>query len=184
MNEPDTTKTTPDAPPPGYATPEIRVPDNCPPVIPAQVEETDGQIMARWTEAAIAVKTNIPIDNPKGRAMTTRCLAQADLKIRSAVGQILAVVYYFAHVAEVTDTETGEVTKKVRVVMVLEDGRTVSTMSNACIRTLAVLSQHTKGQIWDPPILLEVREWPLEGGRSYCDMREVVREDRPRSKKA
>lgn len=153
------------------------------PVIPPVHEESDSGIMARWSEAAIAVVTNIKQDTPKGRALATRCLASADLKTRNVVGQKIAATHFFAHTVEVTNTDTGEISKKVRVVLLLIDGRTVSTTSKACVRCLSVIAQHTKGKEWNPPIVLEVREFPTDNGQSYCDMREVAADEPPSSKK-
>ena len=62
---------------------------------------------------------------------------------------------------------------KVRAVLFLADGRTWSTMSKPCLRTIEYLAKACHHQRWDPPICLEVREHPLEGGRSYCDLREL-----------
>jgi hypothetical protein len=158
-------------------------PNQTTPVIPLVHEESDSGIMARWSDAAIAVVTNIQQQTPKGRAIATRCLASADLKTRNVVGQQIRATHFFAHTVEITNTDTGEITKKVRVVLVLEDGRTVSTTSKACVRCLSVIAQATKGKAWDPPIILEVREFPTEDGRSYCDMREVPDEDVKQTKK-
>lgn len=144
--------------------------------VPMVREETDEGIMMRWTDAAINVATNIDMQDEEGRAMLTRCMSTADLKTRNGIGLQIEAVAYFAHVVEITDTETGQIDKKVRAVLVLKDGRTFSTSSKACVRTISVLAKATQGKAWDPPLLLEVREFPLEGGRSYCDLREVVRE--------
>jgi hypothetical protein len=145
--------------------------------VPMRVEETDEGVMARWDSSAAAISTNIDMTSSKGRAMMTRCLATADLKTRAAVGQVLEAVAFMAHPIEIEDKETGEITRKVRVVLVLKDGRTVSTSSRACVRAISVLARATQGGKWDPPIKIEVREFPLEGGRSYCDMREVPSEE-------
>ncbi len=144
--------------------------------LPAIITESDEGVMMQWTNAAFAVATNIDGNEPEGRAMLTRCMSTADLKTRSAVGSVLEAEAFFAHVVEIADMETGEIAKKVRCVLVLTDGRTWSTTSRACVRTISVLAKATQGRQWNPPIRLEVREFPLEGGRTYCDLREVPRE--------
>lgn len=141
----------------------------------AVVTETDGDLMIRWDEGATAIRTNLDVTNSKGRALMTRCMATADIKTRNAVGQPHEVTGYMAHVVEIADMATGEVFKRVRVVLTLADGRTLSTTSNACVRAISLLAQATKGAPWDPPIIIEIREHPLDGGKSYCDLREIER---------
>lgn len=155
------------------------------PAEPARVfqAETDDGLIAQWSSAATAVSTNIDTKSDQGRALVTRCLSNADMKSRNAVGQILEAVAYFAHVIEVPDKKTGEILKKVRVVLVLNDGRTFSTTSKSCVRCVALIAASKNGKPWNPPILLEVREFPLEDGASYCDMREILRIDPPKGKK-
>ena len=38
------------------------------------------------------------------------------------------------------------------------------------LSTLCALAKARGKGIWNPPSILEIREWSLEEGRSYCDM--------------
>lgn len=146
--------------------------------LPVRIEE-DGGMIATWTTNAPIVASNVSQSSPAGRALVSRALATADLKTRSAVGQILEAVAFVAHSAQITDQQTGEIHHKTRCVLILKDGRTWSTMSQGCIRTIHYISHVTESKEWDPPIRLEVREFPLEGGKSYCDLREVLPPNEP-----
>ncbi len=117
--------------------------------------------------------SNLDQGGASGRALVTQALASCELRTRDVVGQVLDVVGFVAHVAEVVDQMTGECTRKLRCVLVLADGRQVSTMSAACIRSLRYLAQTMPEGPWQPPLRLQIRSHPLEGGKSYCDLREM-----------
>lgn len=142
---------------------------------PLKVVEDDGDgVIARWIQGGPITATNMPQDGPQGRALVTQALSTPELRTRDVVGQPLSVVGYVVHIAELTDKITGEITRKLRAVLILEDGRMVSTMSAACIRTLHYLAKTAGKAKWEPPLILEIKTHPLEGGKSYCDMREIA----------
>lgn len=138
------------------------------------MEEESERLMMSWTRGTAIAHTNLDQTGPAGRVMVTRALATADIRTRQVVGQTIKVVGYVAHVAQLTDKITGEVSNKMRVVLFLEDGRTLSTMSAGCVRLVQYLGVTLGRQKWEPPILIETREFPLPEGKSYCDMREVM----------
>lgn len=141
--------------------------------LPAQVVSEEEGAMLRWTNDSPVAASNLDQSGPAGRALVTQALASSDLRTRDVVGQTLEVVGYVAHVAEVEDPKTGECLTKLRVVMILNDGRQVSTMSAACIRTLRYLAKSMPTGRWEPPLRLQIKSHPLEGGKSYCDLREL-----------
>jgi hypothetical protein len=145
-----------------------------PSLLDKMVEDQDERLMASWSRNSPVAFTNLDQSGPAGRAMVTRAMATADLKTRSAVGHTIKVIGYVAHVATLTDKVTGECTTKMRVVLFLEDGKTLSSMSSAVVRTVRYLATVCANHLWEPPIELEVREHALDGGKSYCDMREVA----------
>lgn len=145
-------------------------------------EETDGDLITRWTESAEAVATSIDCTNEAGQVLLSKCMSTADLKTRSAVGQTLAVVGYVAHVAEVT-SEDGEVLRKIRAIILLDDGRTLSTMSKPCLRVIGRIAKMRGPGPWTPPAYVTVSEHPLAAGKSYCDMRQIEAPREPSSRK-
>jgi hypothetical protein len=138
------------------------------------LEDESERLMMSWTRGTTIAHTNLDQSGPAGRVMVSRALATADLRTRSVVGQTIKVIGYVAHVAQLTDKITGEISNKMRVVLFLDDGRTLSTMSAGCVRLVQYLGVTLGRQKWDPPILIETREFPLPEGKSYCDMREVM----------
>ena len=142
------------------------------PNTPVLRQEAEKNEIARWEENP-DVRSNIALDTKEGATMMMRCLSTADMRVRNAVGQIVECVGYVAHMVEITDTETGEVADKTRVVLLLADGRTLSMMSRACVRAMRMLSRIMPAGRWEPPVRMEFKEYPLEGGKSYVDMRVV-----------
>lgn len=140
--------------------------------------------MATWDTAASAYRTNIDGRQPTGRRMVSRCLSTADMKIRNAAGQRHNIVAFYAHGVVLTDKETGEVTPRIRLVMVRDDGKTISTFSEPCINAFSAIVRHLDNGPIDPPLCIEIREWPLGEGRSYCDLREVEPEPVAKPKKS
>jgi hypothetical protein len=137
-------------------------------------EQTDGDMIARWASSAEAIATNIDVKTEEGRILAGKCGGTADLKTRSVVKQVIVVTGFYAHIAELTNRLTGEVSRKIRVVLILDDGRTVSTMSGPCTNSLSKMIRMREKGFAKWPIHIETQEYPLEGGKSYCDMREVL----------
>lgn len=135
--------------------------------------EQDGDLVAEWLSDTPLAASNLDQVGPAGRAMVTQAMATADLRTRSGVGHVIDLIGYVAHVAELTNKETGECTRKLRVVLFLADGKTLSTMSAGCIRAIRYIAKQMGDGKWDPPVRVEIREHPLEGGKSYCDLREL-----------
>lgn len=138
--------------------------------LPVVVTDEEGGLLARWTTVNPTFASNMNTSTPSGRALLTRCLAKCAVKTRNAVGKTLEVVGYVAHEAEILNKETGEYERKLRAVLVCENGDLISTMSGPVLTTLKTLMQCRGRTRWDPPSLLEIREHPTEGGKSYCDM--------------
>lgn len=136
--------------------------------------ETHIGVMARWDQTSRAMKTSIDPREQRGRALISQCMEAADLNIRNAAGQIWPIVDFFAHEVELLVEETGEMTRKIRLVMVCSDGRMISTVSEPCIRTFAMLSQFYGPGPWEPPVMIRVREHKGKNGHTYCTLAEVV----------
>jgi Phage Single-stranded DNA-binding protein len=131
--------------------------------------------MARWDAGAQAVRTSIQISTPRGRALVSRCMETADLGIRNAAGQTWEIVDYYAHVVDLEIEDTGEVVTKIRLVMVCTDGKTISTVSEPCIKAFAFLASCYGQGPWNPPILIRVKENKGKRGHTYCTLSEVER---------
>lgn len=151
-------------------------PNNLPVAVPVQQNlalitepDDDGQkLMAQWMSSTPQAVTNLSNDDPESELAMVRAMGKADFQVRQAVGRIMEIVGYVIHPAELTDQRTGEVKCKLRCVLLCRDGSTVSTMSNGVLRVVRVLATTRKQGRWNPPVRAEIKEYPLEGGKTYC----------------
>ncbi len=134
-------------------------------------EDAESGLVMEWNRSSNLAGTNLDFTKPFDQALISRCRATADLKTRNVAGQTIAVIGYIVHPARITDPITGEIKDLLRAVLVLEDLKTVSTCSKACIEHIKFLRQTQPEHLWDPPVMIEVREIPSLGGKSYCEMR-------------
>lgn len=135
--------------------------------------------MARWDEKSKVMKTSIDDSKPEGRRLVSRCLAGADMKIRNAAGRRHRMVHFFAHVVLLQPKAEGELpTPKIRAVIVLDDGKTISTMSGPCIDGLAYIVNRAGPGPYDPPIEIEIKEVPMTAEQSYCVLFEAEPEEK------
>lgn len=139
-------------------------------ITPVVVKDAEDGLIAQWNTSQPKLATNLDMTTPSGRALMTRCLAKCSIKTRNAVGKIINVIGYVVHVAQLTDVETAEMTQRLRAVLVCDDGTLISTMSGPVLTTLCnIATLRGRGQ-WNPPSRLEIRQWDLEEGKSYCDL--------------
>lgn len=140
------------------------------------VQEQEGNLLAKWSETTPTYVTNLDVSTPTGRAMLTQALAKATRKTRNMVGQRIEAIGFVVHEATVADSATGEYAIRLRGAIIDESGIVCSTMSGPVLSTLCALAKARGKGKWDPPSILEIREWPLEEGKSYCDMIEIAPE--------
>lgn len=129
-----------------------------------------------WDASSSVLRSGIDPTDPRGRALITQAFSKADKGIRNVAGTRIAVVNFVAHVVTLLDKQTFEVVQKIRLVMMLEDSTTVSTVSEPCVKTFAFISHYAGKCPWSPPIILEVKEVATEGGKSYCTLKEIYTE--------
>ena len=137
-----------------------------------RTEEAEGGI-AMWDEAAPLVRTNYDEGSKEGRIKISQGMFAADMKIRNAAKTVHKIVGYVAHAVNLATGVPGEILPRVRLVMFRDDGKTISTMSIPCVRSFAYIAAHAKPEDWQNGIEIDVQEFPLEGGKSYCNLREV-----------
>lgn len=142
--------------------------------LPAVVtDEADG-VIARWETAGARIITNISNPTPADNVMIINALSVTDARTRDVVGQELPLIGYVAHTVEIVNKQTGEVSTLMRVVMILADGRLISTMSKGVVRTLGYLSKVNPTKKWTPPLMVKIESHPLPEGQSYCTLKQIL----------
>lgn len=143
-------------------------------LVPVAGEDEEAGLLARWEKGAVIFCTTLDVETDYGRAMMSVAMETADMKTRNAVGNDQAVVDVVAHAVTITNPETGEITPTIRAVLILDNGKTLSTTSGPCIKSLAFLLKKWGKGPFIPPKIVRFREHAMGDGRSYCTLAEVV----------
>lgn len=133
------------------------------------IQPDDGsELLARWMSDTPTRVTNLAADDPLAEILVAKAMGVADRRTRACVGQPLRLTGYVVHPVELVNKETGEITVKLRCVLLTEDGGTISSMSGGVLRVLREVARSRGPKRWHPPVDAEIREYPLEAGASYC----------------
>lgn len=144
-----------------------------------EFQETDEGLILRWQTGSNALASNVPADHPDRDDFMVKVECNADRKTRNIVGQVIKVVAFLAHVVELTDKATGELRNKVRIVLLCDDGTTVSTTAGQPLRMISRIAKKRPEYPWMPPVEIETFEHAIEDGKSYCEMREAKKKVAP-----
>ena len=131
-----------------------------------QVEDEYG--IAIWDSQAPPVMASFNLAGADGTQRASKMMVAADKKTRNVCGGVVAVVNFLVHGVRLIDKETFSEAKRVRCVLELDDGTTVSIMSEPCIKSLAFIMRGRKSGPFDPPVYLEFKEVPCGKEKSYC----------------
>lgn len=126
--------------------------------------------LSGWDSKKPMFVTNIADDDPKRDAIVVAALSNTTKTIRDAVNLELSVIGFVAHLAEVTQEDTGEVVKRQRVVLLCENGETVSAMSGPVIKVVQYFAQSRGKGRWNPPVKVRAKNNAMESGRSYVSL--------------
>ena len=137
-------------------------------------EQEAAQELVRFQQSELPMVASWDLTTEQGRARVTVALDAPDLQTRNAVGRTLEVVHGLVHVIGLPDQETGEVRPKVRAVLFLADGQTLSTTSAPCLKMLGWLFRSWGQSPWNPPRKLRFSERKGSGPNNYCTVREIV----------
>lgn len=102
--------------------------------------------------------TNIDLKSHKGQVLAVRCLQNSDFTSDDVIGVPITVVMALCHSVEIVDSQSGEVVAAPRTVLVMEDGKTVSFVSNGILQSLRLLSKFYGHGPWCPGIRVVIRQ--------------------------
>jgi len=144
---------------------------------PGEVFETHDALLMQWDRSASAIRTSLDPQTQRGRALITQCLEAADHGIAELGNQVVEVSDFFAHIGELENPATGEMEPKTRCVLVLKDGRRVSTWSPSAIKGFAFLANLAGPGPWNPPLKIRIRLCKGKSGFNYATISEVISEE-------
>ena len=101
-----------------------------------------------------------------------KCINSADKRVSGCINEQLEVNHLFAHVVELPDDETGEVSECTRVVMISPEGVTYEAVSRGIARSIGALIAWYGEPPWKPALKVIVRQRELTGGHRmfYLDL--------------
>lgn len=119
-------------------------------------ERQAGSMIASWQSQASSILTSLQTDTPQGKEDFFKCNGTAKRLLKHCVGQPIAVRDWFIHEVQLTDQEDGETFPALRLVLVEDNGDTISTTSESVIRgwrhVVSMFGQRT----FDPPVVIIV----------------------------
>lgn len=162
-------------------TPSKQMQPVTPPAQPATVtERSEGSDIERWERRGVDIRASFDMTREEGMVLATQCLDTQELKTRNVVGQTLELIGVFAHVIEAVDEVDGEVNPRVRCVMLLADGRRVSTTAVAVCDTLSACYNMLGIGPWSPSMLARIGQTKSSRtGHEYCTMQLLGRKVEP-----
>lgn len=164
--------------PPTNNTPHHLTQKDTMPVVPEKADD-DGNLI-RWMDEPANIWANVPNDHPVYDTLMLASITTTDKRTRNVVGEELELVALAVHRIETYDRNTGESFRKPRFVMLLANGKTVSTCSAPCVRLLRYIAKREGVGPWKEPIRVIISEIPGENGNSTCIMKEVKPTPKPK----
>jgi len=111
------------------------------------------------------VASNIDVSGRAGLAIVLKCTSKPTVPAEELERTAFPVKYYYAHATEMTDQRTGEVTERVRLVLVSPEGETTSFVSFGVIHSLDTIRRYLGDGPYDPPLKVKVvRDKTRSGG--------------------
>lgn len=143
-------------------------------MVPYTEGETGGELI-RWERTQSAVLSTIDTSTDEGKTRYLKCLTSPTFRAKARVGEKLPVVDFFLHRVERVNKETGEVVPGLRLVFVLDDGRTVATSSEPVMKTWYHVANLYGRKTYSPPLVVTLKAMPCGNGHEFLDIESVER---------
>lgn len=103
----------------------------------------------------------------KQKVQVARAMISQDFDAAEVIGQTFSIRDVVCHVVELPDTETGEVKRAVRTVLIGPDGSRIGAVSNGVLQSLEILSAAFGPPPWVDGLVVTLKEEKSKGGRKY-----------------
>ena len=101
------------------------------------------------------------------RARLYRAMTNPDHKISDCINQEIALTDVFVEMVEMSNDETGEISRVPRCVLFAADGQTYAATSSGIYNALRRLSMVYGAPHWDDPIPVVIRQLQIGARRCY-----------------
>lgn len=103
----------------------------------------------------------------EARAKLYRAMTNPDHKISDCINQEIALTDVFVEMVEMSNDETGEVSRVPRCVLFAADGQTYAATSSGIYNALKRLAMVYGAPHWDEPIPVVIRQLQMGAKRFY-----------------
>ena len=119
-------------------------------------EKREGDLLSSFTGETVFNCTSLKNDTKEEKQILYKAMSNPDKRLGDCINQVIHVKDLFMEEVEMTNEETGEITKCPRIVLIDEDGVSYQSVSfgifNALKRVISVFGNPT----WEDPIPLKV----------------------------
>lgn len=136
---------------------------------PTQVLPGQSSSQDRFLAELLSTRTsNFDGDNMQKMRLEMLATGPSVEKADKILGNILEVVYYYAHPVDIAVNNTGEVRPAVRVVLIDKDSKAYGFVSEGIARSLATLIFYLGQKPWNPPVKMKITQSSTrKGNRIY-----------------
>ena len=106
-------------------------------------------------------------ETKEARAKLYRAMTNPEHKISDCINQEIALQDVFVELVDVTNTETGEVSRVPRCVLFAADGQTYAATSSGIYTALKRLAMVYGAPHWEDPIPVVIRQLQMGAKRYY-----------------
>lgn len=133
-----------------------------------------GNALQRWNGGEVKALTSLDLTTNAGAMSYLRCLRGADANAKECTGGAIKVRDWFLHQVKPIVNDDGEVGADLRLVFLLDDGRTVSTRSPAVLDQWRHTVQLAKLLRWEFPLTIKLRAVKVDAKRSYLEIETIT----------
>lgn len=126
--------------------------------------------------------TSLDLEKHDNKKLVMRCLGECDERLKQCINAQIEVANIFAHMVDITDDESGEISAQPRIVLINPDGYTWECVSNGIQRDISALVWLYGKPPWNPPLKVIPRLIDLKSGRNMLKL-ELVDDTKPAKSK-
>lgn len=108
--------------------------------------------------------TNLRAASRRDRALITQCMTTPSAELDSVLGERLYLVGVLAHRQDMVDKQSGEIVQRTRIVLALEDGSIVATMSEGIRKGLGLILMLEGSGPWPAPLPIRIEKAKTNSG--------------------
>lgn len=139
-------------------------------IVLADSAQTATELVASFQNPNSSVFSTVTVESFADKLKVIASMTNAE-NLRDHLGKTLALTNWTAQVIDLTDENTGEVTKGVRLVLMTADGKAYACVSNGIAKSLQnILAVAGEPSSWPEPIKVKASEERGKGMNRYLTL--------------